>query len=201
MNVLDGDFNKARVAAIALLSTTGLPFIYYGEEIGMQGQKPDERIRTPMQWTGEATGGFTTGKPWETLQDDVEAVNMAAQDEDPGSLLNTYRTMIRLHRTHPALGAGAFTPLKASDGSVAAFLRRAEDETVLIVLNFGKSNKPGLMLSGEATEVAAGTYQLTPLLGDTAGAPLVVGADGAIADFVPLPELAAQSGYIFSLEQ
>ena len=38
----------------------------------MQGQKPDERIRTPMQWTGEATGGFTTAKPWESLQDDVE---------------------------------------------------------------------------------------------------------------------------------
>ena len=40
----------------------GVPFIYYGEEIGMTGGKPDEKIRTPMQWANDATGGFTTGE-------------------------------------------------------------------------------------------------------------------------------------------
>ena len=60
---------RRKVAADLLLTQPGVPFIYYGEEIGMSGVKPDERIRTPMQWDStDATGGFTTGTPWEPLQ-------------------------------------------------------------------------------------------------------------------------------------
>ena len=92
-------------------------------------------------------------------------------------------------------------PLKASDGSVAGFLRRVEDETVLVVLNFGKGEKQGLTLSGEATGMAEGAYQAVPLLGDTPGAPLTVGVGGAIAAYTPLPALAPYTGYIFKLEQ
>ncbi|MEI2689565.1 MAG: alpha-amylase family glycosyl hydrolase [Anaerolineae bacterium] len=59
------------LAATTLLTLPGVPFIYYGEEIGMTGNKPDERIRTPMQWADEANGGFTSGTPWEALNSDL----------------------------------------------------------------------------------------------------------------------------------
>lgn len=199
MGVLDGEVDKAKIAATALLTIPGLPFMYYGEEIGMVGEKPDERIRTPMQWNGAAGGGFTTGKPWEAFQTDLAEVNVAAQDADAASLLNLYRKLIGLHRTHPALGHGSFIPLTASDGSVAAFVRHTADEDVLVVLNFGKAAKDGLKVSATTSELAAGTYQLEPLLNDTAGAPLVVGANGAVAEVVPVPSLAPRTGYIWKL--
>ena len=55
MTVL-GDMAKARVAASAMLMLPGMPFVYYGEEIGLVGPKPDEQIRTPMQWSAAPNG-------------------------------------------------------------------------------------------------------------------------------------------------
>ncbi len=138
MTVL-GDEGKARVAASAMLMLPGMPFVYYGEEIGMVGQKPDEMIRTPMQWSSAANGGFTGGKPWEPLQTDWQTKNVAAQDQDPGSLLNHYRRLIRLRNAHPALGDGALEMVATNDqgGTTAAWIRTSPREKVLIVVNFG----------------------------------------------------------------
>ena len=80
---------QAKTAATLQLAFGGVPFIYYGEEIGMQGTKPDENIRRPMQWTAE--GGFTTGTPWNGYYEDYQERNVASQDADPDSLLNHYR--------------------------------------------------------------------------------------------------------------
>jgi len=93
MTVL-GDAGKARVAASAMLMLPGMPFVYYGEEIGMIGAKPDETIRTPMQWSAKPGGGFTSGTPWESPQSDWMTKNVAAQAPDPASLLNHYRRLI-----------------------------------------------------------------------------------------------------------
>src|SRR5438552_7470693 len=87
---------KARVAASAMLMLPGMPFVYYGEEIGMVGPKPDELIRTPMQWSSARNGGFTTGTPRESLQADWKAKNVAAQDSTTRPLLNHYRKLIQL---------------------------------------------------------------------------------------------------------
>src|SRR5262249_39217048 len=71
MDVFSGEVGRAKIGARALLTMPGLPLMYYGEEIGMVGSKPDERIRTPMQWAGDAAGGFSSGTPWEALQADA----------------------------------------------------------------------------------------------------------------------------------
>ena len=70
MTALGGDPAAAKLAATLLLTLPGLPFVYYGEEIGMTGDKPDQRLRTPMQWAPGPGLGFTSGKPWEGAQPD-----------------------------------------------------------------------------------------------------------------------------------
>jgi glycosidase len=139
MTQLGGDVVKARVAASAMLMLPGMPFVYYGEEIGMLGDKPDETIRNPMQWSDDANGGFTTGKAWEQLQPDWRSKNVFLQDREGGSLLNHYRRLIHLRNRYPALSRGRLTLLESVDqtGSTAAWLRSVPAEEVLVVLNFG----------------------------------------------------------------
>jgi alpha-amylase len=200
MGTLQGDVSKMKIAATALLTLPGMPFIYYGEELGMLGAKPDEQIRTPMQWgADEGTGGFTSGTPWEPFQPNYQEVNVAAQEGDQDSLLNHYRRLVHLHAANPALARGDFAALEANSRSVAAFVRQSGDETVLVLLNFGGEAAEGVALSGAAGELAPGTYQLEPLLGDEAGAALTVGDGGELGGAVPLATLAPRSGYIFRL--
>jgi alpha-amylase len=178
MTVLREDVGKARIAATALLTLPGLPFVYYGEEIGMIGAKPDEDIRTPMQWNGESGAGFTTGQPWRAPQRNYSEVNVAAQDGDPESLLNLYRGLIKLHTSESALAQGSFTPLQSSNIAAGAYLRHYEDSAVLVVLNFGVAPAEGVALSAEQSSLAPGEYALT--------------------DYA-LPSLAPQTGYVFRL--
>jgi alpha-amylase len=145
MTVL-GDPAKARVAASAMLMLPGMPFVYYGEEIGMVGPKPDELIRTPMQWSAAPNGGFTTGTPWEPLQADWKTKNVAAQDSSRQSLLNHYRKLIRLRNANADLRQGSltFVPTNDTTGTIAAWVRTSRDlpflrdEVFLIVVNFGQ---------------------------------------------------------------
>lgn len=143
MTVL-GDEAKARVAASAMLMLPGMPFLYYGEEIGMLGAKPDEMIRTPMQWSSEANGGFTTGTPWEPLQSDWQTKNVAVQEGDRASLLNHYRTLIHLRNANTALNIGsvALIPTDDTTGAIAAWLRTSNDTSFLVVVNFGGRHDP-----------------------------------------------------------
>ena len=137
MTVLGNDRARARVAASAMLMLPGLPFVYYGEEIGMIGTKPDEQIRTPMQWSRAPGGGFTTGKPWESPQPDWTVTNVQTQEHDARSLLNHYRRLIHLRNAHVALGSGDLAVGSASDSAIAVFIRRSPGETLMIALNFG----------------------------------------------------------------
>lgn len=152
-DVVGRDVAKARQAATLLLTNPGVPFIYYGEEVGLRGRKPDERIRTPMPWTGVAPGyGFTTAaEPWEPFADGVaEGANVAAQSDDPMSLLAHYRALIALRAAHPALGtAGSILPMDASDPAVYAVFRHAPNsgEKLIVVSNLSDDAVPVVRLS------------------------------------------------------
>src|SRR5207237_4521232 len=77
LTALGGEVARANLAATLLLTLPGLPFVYYGEEIGMTGDKPDPRLRTPMQWAPRPGVGFTSGTPWESPQPDSFVTNVA----------------------------------------------------------------------------------------------------------------------------
>ncbi|HEX8243879.1 MAG TPA: alpha-amylase family glycosyl hydrolase [Longimicrobium sp.] len=190
LTVLGGDVRKARVAATLLLTLPGLPFVYYGEEIGMTGDKPDERLRTPMQWSRAAHGGFTTGTPWQALQPDSMTTNVAAQEGDPNSLLNLHRRLIHLRAQNPALASGRLVPLTAGSPQVAAYLRRDGRRAVLVVANLGTTPASGVALGSDGGALTAGRYTPRSLLGAGSAAPLVVRADGRVQGYVPARTLA-----------
>jgi glycosidase len=135
---LGGDPAMLRLAAAVLLTLPGVPFIYYGEELGMLNGpgNADEEKRTPMPWTAAPGGGFTTGKPWRGLAPGQAQANVATQLRDPASLLSRYRSLIRLRKRVPALSSGDLQLVEPSGGEVVAWVRRHRQDQVLVVHNF-----------------------------------------------------------------
>ena len=146
---------QARVAAMLLLTLRGTPTIYYGDEIGMTNVEiPPASVRdpfeinvpgrgfgrdpqrTPMQWNDGPNAGFTSGSPWLPLAPDAAAVNVAAQADDPRSMLSLYRRLLALRRERPALAIGRYVSLQAS-GDVLAYARADTAETLVVALNLG----------------------------------------------------------------
>ncbi len=136
MTRLGGDAAKARLAASLQFTAPGLPFIYYGEELGQQGGKPDPDIRRPYQWSGDDHAGFSTATPWRAPFGDYKEVNLAAQRADPASLFNHYTRLVRLRARSEALRSGSPVPgFKVSGRGVYADLRASGTDTVLVVAN------------------------------------------------------------------
>jgi alpha-amylase len=200
MTLLGGDVARAKIAATLLLTLPGLPFVYYGEEIGMSGDKPDPRLRTPMQWSAGHAGGFTTGTPWEALQPDTQAINVATEASDPSSLLNLYRRLIGLRRSNDALATGRLVPLTAGSTEVIAYLRRAGDKAVLVVANLGAGAVTGVSVHSGRDAIPPGSYAARGLLGTQNGATLVVGPDGQLLGYVPVTgRLGPRESAVFDL--
>lgn len=198
---LGGDIVRARLAASLLLTLPGLPFVYYGEEIGMTGNKPDERLRTPMQWRPGNGAGFTSGKPWESLQGDSLTTTVDAQDNDPNSLLNLYRRLIHLRAANNALGSGELIPLVSSSGAVAAYLRRSGDSIVLVVANLGTAPLSGVTLESKERAMREGEYEMQSPLGGGLARPLRVSVDKRVRGYVPLRVLAPMETYVFQISK
>lgn len=138
MSELRGNVDQGKMAASILLTLPGSPFIYYGEEIGMQGAKPDEHIREPMRWYEDGGGGQTT---WIIPRHDTgaNAPSVEAQLGDPESLLNHYKTMIHLRRSQPVLLFGNILESPIKEQGSLSFVREYEGEQLLIVHNLGKT--------------------------------------------------------------
>lgn len=191
------DSAKAKLAASMLLTLPGIPFIYYGEEIGQTGDKPDENLRTPMQWSEDQNAGFSIGKPWRDPQPDFPRRNVRLQEADPNSLLNVYKKLIRLRQKNPALARGDYTPLETSDKGVYAFARTEGDQTIIVLANLSDKPVQGCRIraaTGSFGEVAAPRELLQTGAALNPAAPRVVGK-GGIADYVPVNLLAPRSVY------
>jgi glycosidase len=155
MSQLQGNEGFNRAAIAMLMTLPGTPYLYYGEEIGMEGVKPDELIRRPMQWdTTPVTGGFTTATPWQALDADFARRTVAGQQDDPDSLLSYYRDLIHLRNAHPALQTGETTTIDASYRSIFSYLRYNDEETLLIVHNLDDNDSKDYLLTLEEGSLA-----------------------------------------------
>ena len=205
MTELHGDRVGAGLAAEALLTSPGTPFIYYGEEIGLRGAKPDQDIRTPLPWTGEGPGfGFTTGAPWEALAPDPETTNVAAEAADPGSLLATYRALIDARRTEPVLAVGGAWPVTVARRDVAVTLRWNVDHGAIVIQNLG--DRPAIALALDLANgplcghpAARVIYGSDPAANSTEAADPSLNAGGGFTGYVPLPEIAPYTTVVIDL--
>ncbi len=132
------------------LTMPGVPFLYYGNEIGMRqldglpqiegAYQPRAGARSPMQWVGGRNLGFSSADParlYLPVDPSPDAPTVTAEDADPGSLLNRVRRLIRLKHTEPALAAYAeFVPLFAQkDAYPFVYARAGSDEVLLLIFN------------------------------------------------------------------
>ncbi|MDB5519517.1 MAG: Maltodextrin glucosidase [Tardiphaga sp.] len=143
---------RARVLAVLLLTLKGTPFLFAGDEIGMEQveipkqrvQDPFEKLvggyglnrdpeRSPIRWDGSPRGGFSTAEPWLPMGDPAER-NVARQQADTTSILALYRRLITLRRDEQALSIGEQQPLRSLN-DVVAYKRTVGDAELLIGLN------------------------------------------------------------------
>jgi alpha-amylase len=201
MSMLGGDVASAKLAATTLMTLPGVPFVYYGEEIGMTGMWPHPMIRTPMQWTSGENAGFSSTTWWMRPNWDAVTVNVEDQSQDPESLLNHYRRLIRLRGEQPALTVGGLRSLPVTCRPVYPYLRSTADgsDALLIVLNFANADQCDCALSLPSSDLPAGRYDVVDLLSGQAAPQLVVGPGGAFGGYVPAPTLGPRQAQVLQL--
>jgi len=146
--MLAGDADRIRMVYSLLLTLPGTPVLFYGEEIGMGENLAIEgrlSVRSPMQWSSDANGGFSTAAA-EDLRAAVtegafgpERVNAADQRRDEGSLYAWMRRAIRRRREHHELGWGTTEFLDVGENGVCAFRRDWDGRTIVALHNLGEA--------------------------------------------------------------
>ncbi len=157
----------AKGIAALLLTVRGTPILYYGQELGLFNKTdippeqtsdyavmdrdtdeptppPRDGARTPMQWDASPQAGFSFGKdsqPWLPVHEDYAENNVETQLKDPHSVLNFYRALLRIRKHSPALRQGKWQPLIDYPHEQFAYLREADDETVLVVINYAEARQ------------------------------------------------------------
>jgi len=147
--LLENDRRKIELMNGLLMSLPGTPIIYYGDEIGMgDNVNLGDRngVRTPMQWEGGSNAGFSSADP-EALYSSVilnpvygyQAVNVAAQERSPHSLLSWMQRLIEVRKSTVVFGRGSIEFLYPQNHRVLAYVRQFGRESILVVNNLSGS--------------------------------------------------------------
>jgi len=131
-----------------LFSFPGTPIIYYGDEIGMGDNiylGDRNGVRTPMQWSADRNAGFSRANPQRLFlpviidpQYHYEQVNVESQQNSPYSLLWWMKRLISTRKRYKAFGRGTMEFLHPENRKILAFVRRYEEETILVVANLSR---------------------------------------------------------------
>ncbi|HZD19611.1 MAG TPA: alpha-glucosidase C-terminal domain-containing protein, partial [Burkholderiales bacterium] len=150
--LMENDRDRIKLMNSLLLSMPGSPVLYYGDEIGMGDNiylGDRNGVRTPMQWSPDRNAGFSKADPQRLylppIMDPIygfEAVNVEAQNRDPGSLLNWMKRMLAVRKTSHVFGRGSLAFLPAGNRKVLAYLRELGDEAILCVANLSRAAQP-----------------------------------------------------------
>ncbi|HZU12377.1 MAG TPA: alpha-amylase family glycosyl hydrolase [Chloroflexota bacterium] len=166
----------APLAAMLILTLRGTPTTYYGDEIGMHDVPiPPERARdpwgkrvvglgrdperTPMQWDSGPNAGFCPPdvEPWLPIADDYRQINVAAEEDDPRSLLTLSRRLLALRRVTPALRGGSYAAVERVPSQCFVYTRRTEDDMCVVALNVSDIDQL-VTLEGMTGTVCLSTY-------------------------------------------
>lgn len=111
------------------------------EALEICGKMSRDNARTPVQWSGAENAGFTTGTPWLKVNSDYREINVAAQENDPDSVLNYYRRLVALRKSaayKEVFTYGEFIPVYENLDGIMAFYRKDDSARILVAANFGK---------------------------------------------------------------
>ncbi len=150
--LVENSRRRIELLNMLLFSMPGTPIVYYGDEIGMGDNiylGDRNGVRTPMQWSSDRNGGFSRADTARLFAPPVvdpvygyQSINVEALERSPFSLLNWMKRLIALRHEHRVFGRGTLKFLSCSNRKVLAYLRRSEDETVLVLANLSRSLQP-----------------------------------------------------------
>jgi glycosidase len=141
MSSVGGNIEKEKMAAALLLTLPGSPYLYYGEEIGMLGEKPDQNIREPILWDKKENDKTSTTWIKPRFSTDSVIVSVAEQLIDKTSLLNYYKSFIKLRNSSYALTYGTLIPVDQPNSKICAFIRSDERESLLVLHNLSPGSQ------------------------------------------------------------
>jgi maltose alpha-D-glucosyltransferase/alpha-amylase len=146
--LLGNDRRKIELLNGLLFSMPGTPVLYYGDEIGMGDNfylGDRNGVRTPMQWNADRNAGFSQANPQKlylpvTIDPEYhfEAINVENQQNNPHSLLWWMKHLISMRKRYKVFGRGTLEILQPENRKVLAFIRRYQDECVLVVANLSR---------------------------------------------------------------
>ena len=127
-----------------------------------------ENARTPVQWSAEENAGFTTGSPWFSVNPNYTQVNVAAQEEDPDSLLNFYRALLAYRKREPLVLWGEYKEHFPKDRNFYVYERSHEGRKLLVICYFGSRPRAFAAPAGMALsqgKLVFSNYKDAPLTG------------------------------------
>jgi len=150
--LLNNNRRKIELMTSLLLSLPGTPILYYGDEIGMGDNfylGDRNGVRTPMQWSADRNAGFSRANPQQLFLPVIidpefhyETVNVDVQKGNLSSLFWWTRRILSIRQKHPAFAHGDIQFLQTENSKVLAYLRRHQDQTLLIIANLSRFSQP-----------------------------------------------------------
>lgn len=119
--------NNARIASRLLLKRQVLKLVQKSSR---------DSARTPMQWTDEKNAGFSTGVPWFFVNENYKQINVREQENDPDSILNFYRKLIKFRKEHPVALYGDYRELYPEDKNLYVYERSLNGQRLLVICSF-----------------------------------------------------------------
>jgi maltose alpha-D-glucosyltransferase/alpha-amylase len=146
--LLQNNRRKIELMNMLLFSLPGTPVVYYGDEIGMGDNiylGDRNAVRTPVQWSADRNAGFSTANPQRLFLPIIidpeyhyESLNVEAQQNNPHSLLSWMKRLIAMRKRYKVFGRGSIEFQSTDNRKVLVFLRRYEDECIMVVANLSR---------------------------------------------------------------
>lgn len=166
------NLNKMKLASQILMTVPGVSWIYYGEELGMGGSKPDNNIRQAFKW-GTGFESYIINAPsqipvWGTYNQSL--LGTTEQLEDPNSLLNNYIKMIELRKQNRVLSRGTIEVFQSPQGSLLTYALNYQGVKVVVIHNFSVTaidiehtlSQYGLLFGSHTTDISSSTIRVEP---------------------------------------